>query len=102
MKSTFLSVGVKDFLKGMILAVGTPVVYLLQQLIPSWTPWLTLHCGATGGVVAQAALGALLTYIIKNFFTNSVSEAQNILVAQANKVGDTTVTVTPTSVVSSK
>lgn len=101
MKSTFLSLGFSDFLKGALMAVGTPVVYLLQQLIPSWTPFLTAHLGATGGVVAQAALSALLAYITKNFFTDSVAEAQTTLITQAKKTGDTTVTVTPTSITTS-
>jgi hypothetical protein len=101
MKSTFLSLGASDFFKGLIMAVGTPVLYLLQQLIPSWTPVLTAHLGATGGVVAQAALSALITYLTKNLFTDSVSEAQTTLITQAKKTGDTTVTVTPTSITTS-
>lgn len=45
-----------DFIKGLILAVGTPLLYLLQEVIPGWNidPFV------------QAGLSAGVTYLIKN------------------------------------
>lgn len=45
-----------DFIKGLILAVGTPLLYLLQEVIPGWDidPFV------------QAGLSAGVTYLIKN------------------------------------
>jgi len=50
-----------EWIKGLILAVGTPLLYFLQELLPS-----------TGMAEWQKiALSALIAYIIKQFFTNS-------------------------------
>lgn len=48
-----------DFLKGLIMAVGTPLLYLAQEMIPGWDvdPFV------------KAALSAGVTYLIKNYFT---------------------------------
>lgn len=46
-----------DWLKGAILAVGTPVVYLLQELIPGWDI----------NPIVKAAIAAFLTYLIQTF-----------------------------------
>lgn len=52
------SLKARDFLKGLVMAVGTPVLYLLQELIPGWDlPPL-----------AKAAIAATITYLLKNFF----------------------------------
>lgn len=45
-----------DFLKGLILAVGTPVLYLLQEMIPGWE----------ADPFVKAALSAFVTYLLKN------------------------------------
>lgn len=59
----------RDFLKGLIMAVGTPVLYLLQELIPEWNiPPL-----------AKAAISAAITYLIKNLFTDDVKVAEKVL-----------------------
>jgi phosphate/sulfate permease len=47
-----------DWLKGLIMAVGTPVLYLLQEMIPQW------HISP----LLQAAIAATVTYLLKNFF----------------------------------
>lgn len=49
---------VRDFLKGAIMAIGTPVLYLVQEMIPGYD----IH------PVAKAAIGALITYLLKNYF----------------------------------
>lgn len=77
--STLFSLNLNDALKGFILGVGTPVIYLLQQLIPSWQPFLVLHLGQTGGVLVLTAISATTTYLIKNYFTNDVKQAQQVL-----------------------
>ena len=91
MQSTLFSLNAKDFLKGLVIAIGTPVVYLLQQLIPTWTPFLTAHLGQTGGVVAQAAISAALAYLIKNFFSDDVAAAKSTLITAAQKDGSSQV-----------
>lgn len=58
-QSEYKTVNWRDFLRGMIMAVGTPVLYLLQELIPNYPM----------PIVAKCALAALITYLIKNFFT---------------------------------
>lgn len=60
-KSKLFGVNVLDFLKGLILAVGTPLLYFLQELLPSlgMAEW------------QKIALSALIAYIIKQFFTGS-------------------------------
>jgi len=47
-----------DGLKGFIMAVGTPVLYVLQELIPGWDV----------GPMIKAAIAATVTYLLKNFF----------------------------------
>ena len=54
------SLKILDFLRGAIMAIGTPVLYILQQMIPGY------HLGP----IVEVALSALVTYLIKNFFTD--------------------------------
>lgn len=72
----------RDFVKGAIMAVGTPVLYLLQEMIPSYD----LH------PLAKAAIAALVTYLLKNFFekpkvitTYASNEQANVV---ANNIAD--------------
>lgn len=60
-KSKLFGVNVLDFLKGAFLAVATPLLYFLQELLPS--------TGLDAWV--KIALSALVAYIIKQFFTSS-------------------------------
>lgn len=46
----------RDFLRGLIMAVGTPLLYLLQEVIPGWDADPFVKAGLSAGV----------TYIIKN------------------------------------
>lgn len=54
--SKFGSLNWADLGKGAIMAVGTPVLYMVQELIPGWN----------ADPIVKAALGALITYLIKN------------------------------------
>ncbi len=47
-----------DWLKGLIMGVGAPLLYFLQELIPSWNVSPTL----------KVAIAAVITYLLKNFF----------------------------------
>lgn len=69
------SLKARDWIKGLIIAVGTPVLYLLQELIPNYplTP------------IEKAALSATVTYLLKNFFTDDVKAAQKIVDANATQ-----------------
>ena len=58
-QSKFLNLNWQDFFKGFIMAVGTPVLYIVQELIPNWP--LT--------AIEKAALSAAVTYLLKNLFT---------------------------------
>jgi hypothetical protein len=57
--SKFGSLNLSDLGKGAILAVGAPVLYLLQELIPGWNV----------DPIVKVALSALITYLIKNYFS---------------------------------
>lgn len=48
-----------DFINGAILAIGTPLLYLAQELIPDWdaNPFI------------KAGISAFITYLIKNYVT---------------------------------
>lgn len=50
-----------EWIKGLILAVGTPLLYYVQELLPSLglDTWMKI------------ALSAIISYFIKQFFTNS-------------------------------
>ena len=65
--SKLFGVNLLDFLKGLILAVGTPLLYYLQELLPSlgMAEW------------QKIALSALIAYIIKQFFTSSEGKFMN-------------------------
>ncbi len=68
------SLGKWDWIKGFILGVGTPVLYLLQGLIPGWNI----------DPILKVALSATATYLIKNYFTDDVKVAQRVI-ADAQK-----------------
>ncbi len=68
------SLKLKDWLKGLILAVGTPVLYVVQELIPNWPL----------SPIEKAAISAFITYLIKNFFTDDIKAAEKTLAS--NKI----------------
>ena len=61
--SNFLALGVKDFLKGLLMAILTPVFVIAQQSLEAGV--LTFDFKTIG---IAAAAGAF-AYITKNFFT---------------------------------
>jgi hypothetical protein len=63
--SKFLSLGFKDVLKGLLMAILTPVFVVAQQSIESGL--LTFDWKA----ISVAAIGGALAYFTKNFFTPS-------------------------------
>ncbi len=73
--STKFSWQTRDFWKGLIMAVGTPLLYFLQEAIPGYP----LH------PMVQLGLSALVTYLIKNFFTDDVKVAQKTIAEAKEK-----------------
>ncbi len=57
--SESFSIGWKDGLRAFLIAVLTPVLYVVQELIPGW------HLDP----ISKAAISAGVAYLIKNFFT---------------------------------
>lgn len=48
-----------DFVKGAIMAVGTPILYVLQEMIPNYPL----------GPIEKAAISAFIAYLLKNYFS---------------------------------
>lgn len=71
-QSKFLSLGFRDFLRGFVMAVLTPVFVIIQQSLDAGI--LTLNWTS----IAMAAVAGALAYITKNVFTkpdeNKVTE----------------------------
>ena len=67
-QSNFLSLGIRDFLRGLAIAVIAPVILVIQQsleggeLIFNWK------------LIATTAVSAGLAYIVKNLFTSPDSK----------------------------
>lgn len=57
----------RDFINGAFLAIGTPVLYLLQEMIPVWQNDNLFGMGPGITVLIKTALGALVSYMIKTF-----------------------------------
>lgn len=47
-----------DFLKSLILGIGAPILYVVQEMIPGWDI----------PPIAKVAIAATVTYLLKNFF----------------------------------
>jgi|TARA_R110000782_G_scaffold111862_1_gene201788 branched-subunit amino acid transport protein len=81
--SNFLSLGAKDFLRGLLMAVLTPVFVIVQQSLELGA--LTFNRDA---ILAAAVAGAL-AYVTKNFFTAAPKVAaivgQNVPVEKDEK-----------------
>lgn len=80
------SLKLRDFLKGALLAIITPVLYVIQDSIQRGE--LTLNWKN----IIMTAIGGFVAYLIKNFFTDEVKVAQKIIEKheekQAEKVSD--------------
>ena len=64
---------IPDLLRGLVVAVGTAVLMLLQQMLLSDPP--VVHWGQLGLAAASAAIA----YLLKNFLTDDVAKAKNTL-----------------------
>lgn len=74
MKSTLFSLNTKDFLRGLIVGILTPVFVIVQQSVVAGN--LTFDWKAIG----IAAIGGFLAYISKNFITDTNKAAQNTII----------------------
>ncbi len=68
--SKFLSLNVTDFIKGFIVAAGTVILPSIISLLQSGHIPAQTDLKMIGG----AGLAAGLTYIVKNYLTNSKNE----------------------------
>ena len=75
MKSTFLNLNGNDYIKGLIMAVGTGFLASFGQFLEQWSQpnsTLNLVMAKISFILAlKVAVGAGVTYLIKNFVTNS-------------------------------
>lgn len=85
MKSTKFSLTLSDFWKGLIVAVGTAIFPIITQSLDA--NQLTFNWK----LIATTGIGAFLTYLAKNFFTDTTSQAvktlekQNVTVIDNNQ-----------------
>jgi hypothetical protein len=70
MRSNFLNLNLRDFLKGLLLAVITAVVAFLYEKLLAGVPLDLELLKAVG----MTALASFLAYLLKNLFTNSQGE----------------------------
>ena len=70
MRSKFLSLNVRDFLKGLLLAVLTAVITFVYEALQTGS----LFEPGTIKKGLMVALAALLAYLLKNLFTNTQGE----------------------------
>jgi len=68
MNSTFLTLNLKDFIKGLLVAVLSAVVTIIYNTVQASS--LAFDWKAIGMVALASATG----YIVKNLFTNSNNE----------------------------
>ena len=73
--STLGKLNKHDLFNVLIMAVGAPLLTYLQTIIPNYDlpTWL------------QFAIGTLITYLLKNVFTDNVKIAQKIMTKAAQK-----------------
>jgi hypothetical protein len=67
MKSKFLTLTARDFFKGLLIAAGTALLTGVYQLLQNGAAfdWPTLK------PVVLATVAAIISYLLKNLFTNS-------------------------------
>jgi hypothetical protein len=73
MKSTRFTLQLRDFFKGAIMAIGTPVVSFVLDSLQAQQ--FTFNAGKLG-IVAAAAFA---TYLLKNYLTDDVKAAEKVL-----------------------
>lgn len=67
MKAKFLTLNIRDFLKGLILALITAIITFLSNELSAGSA-IDIHLLKRIGI---ASVIAFLSYLVKNFFTNS-------------------------------
>lgn len=67
------TLSLRDFLKGALMAILVPVIYIIQGSIQEGA--MVFNWGG----IWKAALGGFIAYLIKNFCTDDVKTAKNIL-----------------------
>jgi hypothetical protein len=77
--STAFTLGLKDFIKGAILAVIVPVLVTVQQSLDN--PEKVLNWK----VIGMTAVGTFIGYLIKNFLSNDVPAAQATILKAEQK-----------------
>lgn len=65
--TSMYTLGVRDFIKGAVVAVLGGVLVVIQQSF-------TTHTGIDWSLVEQVAEGAFVGYLIKNYFTDSTGK----------------------------
>lgn len=73
MKSTMYSLEVRDFLRGLIMAIGTPILPIFMQSINAGNLVFDWK------LIGITALGGFLTYIVRKFLTDDIKAAQKTL-----------------------
>jgi hypothetical protein len=76
MKSTFLSLTTRDFIKGAIMAAIVPALTIIQQSVTAGE--LVFNWKS----IAIAAIAGFVGYLLKNLFTDSTKEAVKTLEKQ--------------------
>lgn len=71
------SLKVRDFLKGFVIAVIVPALLAIQQA-------LTSQGDINWKMLGTVALASFIGYLIKNYFTNDVPAARDII-SEANE-----------------
>lgn len=67
--SNLYSLDYRDMLKGLLMAVGAPVILIIQQAIQDY---FSGHAFVLNWqLIGMTALGAGITYLGKNFFTQA-------------------------------
>ena len=78
--STFGSLKLRDFLKGLVMAVIVPALLAIQQSITAGE--LVINWKSLG----VAAIASFIGYLIKNVFTNDIPVAEAIIAEGQAKV----------------
>ncbi len=63
----------RDFIKGALMAILVPAIYIIQSSLDAGV--LTFNWKQ----IAIASISGLLAYLIKNFFTDDIKVAKNII-----------------------
>lgn len=67
-QSNFLSIGMRDTLRALVIAILTPIFFIIQQSIDNGELIFNWQS------IAMAGIGGALAYITKNVFTKPDTE----------------------------